>query len=106
MTAVNVLHSCTRFNAQLPVPQSLEDSHFLTSIGNTYLGIRGKFENQFVNWTNIYTNEEQKYFEWYKEFELTNNPSFHHRLVQLGNGKWFPAHTTTKNAVMCVTKGN
>ena len=55
MTAVEALLTCTAYDAQLPVPLTIDDSHFLASIGNSYLGIRGGFDNEVINWTNIYT---------------------------------------------------
>ena len=46
---------CNASNSQLPVPQSTDDSTFLASIGTTYLGIQGQFDNGVVTWEDIYT---------------------------------------------------
>ena len=44
----------------------MAENQFIGSIGSTFLGIRGAFNEGVVTWNNIYTRENQKYFDWDK----------------------------------------
>ena len=47
--------TCKKNNCQLPVPTSMEENEFIGSLGSTFLGIRGDFDDGVVTWNNIYT---------------------------------------------------
>lgn len=48
--------TCQQRGGQLPVPMSEEDSEYISTIGSTFLGISGLFDDGIITWMNIYTN--------------------------------------------------
>ena len=54
-TFTQAVAQCAQNKCQLPVPTSTADNEFIGSIGSTFLGIRGRFDDGVVTWHNIYT---------------------------------------------------
>jgi len=54
-TFTQAVAKCAQNKCQLPVPTSTADNEFIGSIGSTFLGIRGRFDDGVVTWHNIYT---------------------------------------------------
>ena len=59
----DAIADCSMLNGQLPVPSSEQENQlFVTTYGETFLGIEGELDGGVVTWRNIYTqvNQSQK----------------------------------------------
>ena len=54
-TFTKAVKTCRENNCELPVPTSMAENAFIGSIGETFLGIRGAFDDGVATWNNIYT---------------------------------------------------
>jgi len=89
------------------VAEDPKEIYYLTStFGNTYLGVRGEFNNQTVRWKNIYNEKLMQNPPWFRIIiNDGNSPQFSHRAMQLANGAWYPisqnSHVSVGKAI-CV----